>query len=62
MIDQLVTLLILVLILGLIWWVFTSFIPLPEPFRKVAVVIIALIFVLMLISIFFGGYHLNLRR
>lgn len=62
MIDQLITLLVLVLILGLFWWVFTTIVPLPAPFDKVAQVIIALIFVLVLLSIFFGGYHFAVLR
>jgi hypothetical protein len=62
MIDQLVTLLILVLILGLVWWLFTSIIPLPEPFAKVAQVIIIVIFILLLIGIFFGGFHMAVFR
>ncbi len=36
MLSLLITLLILVLVFGLIWWLFTSVIPLPEPFAKVA--------------------------
>jgi hypothetical protein len=55
MIELLLTLLILVLIFGLIWWVFTSLIPLPDPFSKIAQVIIALIFILLLVGILFGG-------
>jgi len=62
MIDQLVTLLILVLVAGVLWWVFTSLVPLPEPFLKIAKVILVLILLLMLLAIFFGGYHLPLLR
>jgi|KBSMisStaDraftv2_1062788.scaffolds.fasta_scaffold5208443_2 heme A synthase len=62
MIDQLVTLLVLVLILGLVWWIFTSIVPLPEPFMKIAMVIIAVIFILAILGIFFGGYHFPLLR
>ncbi len=62
MIDQLITFLILVLVCGVLWWVFTSLVPLPAPFNKVAYVIIILILLLMFISIFFGGYHLPLIR
>lgn len=62
MINLLITLLVLVLIFGIIWWIFTSLIPLPAPFAKVAQVIIALIFVLLLLGIFFGGVDLPVLR
>ena len=62
MIDQLITFLVLVLVAGVLWWVFTSLVPLPPPFGKVAQVLIILILLLMFVSIFFGGYHLPLVR
>lgn len=62
MINLLVTLLVLILIFGLIWWVFTSIIPLPAPFAQVAQVVIVLIFVLLLLGIFFGGVNLPVLR
>lgn len=62
MIDQLVNLLVLVLIFGLIWWIFTSLVPIPAPFMRVAQVIVAVIFVLLLLGIFFGGYHVPILR
>jgi hypothetical protein len=62
MIDQLITFLILVLVAGVLWWVFTTLVPLPAPFNKVAYVVIVLILLLMFIGIFFGGYHLPLLR
>jgi len=62
MIDQLVTLLVFILILGVLWWVLTSFVPIPAPFMRVAQAILALIVILMLVSIFFGGYHFQIMR
>ncbi len=57
MIGALIQLLFIALILGVIWWLFTSVITLPEPFGKVAQVIIILIFVLAIIGILFGGFN-----
>ena len=48
MLSILVTILIMCLIFGLIWWIFTL-IPLPAPFAQVARVVIAVIFVIYLI-------------
>lgn len=62
MISQLITLLLLILILGLIWWAVTSIVPIPQPFMKVAQVILVLIVVLLIIGIFFGGYSLPLLK
>ena len=62
MINLLLQLLVLVLIFGVLWWIFTALIPLPDPFGKVAQVIIAIIFILILIGIFFGGITLPFIR
>jgi hypothetical protein len=48
MISLLVTILIMCLIFGLLWWVITL-IPLPAPFAQVARVVCALIFVIWII-------------
>ena len=47
-IQLLVWLLIFVLIAGVIWYIF-SLLPLPEPWKNIAMIILALIFVLVLI-------------
>lgn len=47
MIDLLITL----VILGLIWWVVESVIPMAEPFRTIARVVLALILILYLLSL-----------
>jgi hypothetical protein len=49
MISLLVSLLILCLIFGVAWWVL-SLIPMPPPFKTVAQVVIAIIFLLVLIA------------
>ena len=65
MLSVLVTILIMCLIFGLIWWVITL-IPLPPPFAQVARVVIAVIFCIWIIYLLlplagmgagFGGYH-----
>jgi len=58
MISNLVTLLVLVLIIGLVWWILTTYVTLPAPFYKIAGVIVAIIFVLLLVGILFGGVSL----
>lgn len=48
MISVLVSLLIAVLVLGVIYWIITL-IPLPEPFHRIAQVILAIIFLIWLV-------------
>lgn len=57
MLSTLISLLFLIIILGLIWWV-VKLLPLPEPFGKLADVIVALILVVVLIGVLFGGIRL----
>ena len=48
MISVLVTILVLCLIFGLIWWIITL-IPLPAPFGQVARVVVAVLFLLIVL-------------
>jgi hypothetical protein len=54
MISLLVTILIMCLVFGLIWWIL-SLIPLPAPFGQVARVVVAVIFVIWLIYLLLGA-------
>jgi hypothetical protein len=55
LISLLISLLVLGLILWLCWWVITL-IPLPAPFQVAARVIFALICLIALLSLLFGGW------
>lgn len=46
-------LLVFVIVMGLIYWV-VSLLPLPEPFHKIALVIIVVICLLYLLGLLFG--------
>ncbi|MGE0797297.1 MAG: hypothetical protein AB7G13_28795 [Lautropia sp.] len=59
--STLISLLILVLILGLIYWVITL-IPLPPPFKTVALVVFAIIAILYLVSMLGALPGLDLPR
>lgn len=65
MLSILVTILVMCLIFGLIWWII-SLIPLPAPFGQVARVVIAVIFVIyliyMLLPLAGGGFGHPLVR
>lgn len=52
---DLVSLLILVLVFGVLFWLVGSVIPMPQPFKTAATVILALILIIMLLN----GLHLN---
>jgi hypothetical protein len=47
------SILVTIIILGLIYWVLTM-LPIPEPFKKVALVIFCVICLLYLLSLLFG--------
>jgi len=53
-INILVTLLIFVLVIGAVYYLITL-LPIPEPFKSIAVAIVILIFVVWLLSILLGG-------
>lgn len=53
MLELLVTLLILLIVMGLAWWVLTM-IPLPEPIKNIATVIFVVICAVVLIYFLLG--------
>jgi heme A synthase len=61
LISLLVTVVVLGLVFWLLWWLI-GVIGLPEPFNKVATVLIALIAVVILLGIVFGGVNLPTLR
>ena len=58
MISILVTILVMCIIFGLIWWIL-SVIPLPAPFGQIARVVCVVIFCIWLIYLIlpFAGFH-----
>ncbi len=63
MIALLVDLLILILVCGLVWYI-VGLLPLPAPWKQIAMVILALILVLILLGMLLpgAGVHLPLVR
>ena len=61
MINLLVYLVVWGIIFYVLWWGLGK-IGLPEPFNKVATVVLVLFSVLVLLSIFFGGVNLPALR
>jgi len=64
-IGFLISLLVLCLIFGVIYYIITL-LPLPAPFGQIALIILALVFLLVLLNevgfIGLGGPHLYVRR
>ena len=57
MASLLITLILWLLIIAIVWWI-VSHLPLPEPFRWVAVVVVGLLAIVMLLSLMPGsGLH-----
>ncbi len=61
LIGLLVTVIILGLVFYLLFWLIGS-IGLPEPFNKVAQVLVALVAVLLLLGLLFGGVSIPVLR
>jgi len=63
--ESIIGLLVTVIVLGLVfyvlWWLI-GVIGLPEPFGKVATVIVALLAVVILLSLLFGGFPIPVLR
>jgi VIT1/CCC1 family predicted Fe2+/Mn2+ transporter len=57
LISLLITIIIMGLVFYLLWWLLAR-INLPPPFNKVAQVIVALVAVVFLLSVLFGGISL----
>jgi hypothetical protein len=53
-VGLLIDIVILAIVFGLVYWIVTL-LPLPEPFKQIAVVAVLLIFLLVLLSVFLGG-------
>lgn len=51
MIDLLIWVLVLVVVFGVIIWLLQRVIPIPDPWRTVALVVVGLIFLLILINL-----------
>ena len=58
---MLISLLIAILVIGLLIWLI-QMIPLPEPFRTVAIVIVAIIAIIWLLESLGGATGLGLRH
>jgi len=60
---DLVSLLVLVLVCGLIYWLIAYVLPLPAPFKTVALVILVVIIILWLLGQvgYLGGAHLRIN-
>jgi hypothetical protein len=57
MIELLIYIVVLCLIFGLIYYAITLM-PLPDPFKNIAMIVILLVFILVLLGIIFGGVNL----
>ena len=57
MVELLVTVIVLVAIAGIVWWLIQN-VPLPEPLRIVVMVIVALVAILMLLRLLPHGARL----
>lgn len=60
-IGLLVTVIVLGLVFYLLWWLI-GVVGLPEPFNKVAQIIVALVVVVVLLSLLFGGLNIPVLR
>jgi hypothetical protein len=55
---DLISLLVVVVVLGLVWWLVTSYVPLPQPVKTVIMVVAVLIICVLLLQ-WAGLTHIN---
>ena len=48
--GTLIQLIVVLIVLGLVWWLVTSYLPIPQPVKTVIVVLIVLVMILYLLS------------
>ena len=60
---SLITLIIVIAVIGLIVWLVTTYIPMPEPFKKIIIVVALIVVVLYCLSAFgiLGDVSLPIR-
>ncbi len=64
LVGFLVTILVLVLVAGIVYWII-SILPIPSPFREIALAILGVILIIILLSevgLISGGSHFFARR
>jgi hypothetical protein len=49
---SLISLIIILVVLGVIWWLVTTYIPMPQPIKTVITVICVIVLCLLLLSLF----------
>jgi hypothetical protein len=60
---SLISLLIVLIVLGVIWWLVTTYIPMPAPMKTVITVIVVLALCLLLLNLFgIGDMHIGRLR
>ena len=56
----LIQLIILLVVLGLVWWLVSAYLPIPQPFKNIILIVFVLIAILVLLS-FAGLLNVTLR-
>lgn len=60
MIDALISLIVLCIVGGLLWYL-VGMLPVPAPMKQVINICFILIMILVLLGVFFGGWHTGLH-
>jgi multisubunit Na+/H+ antiporter MnhB subunit len=61
MIGFLITLLVIGLVVGLVWWVM-DYLPVPEPFNKIIKLVCVVVFVIYVIYALLGLGHVDMPK
>jgi len=49
---NLISLILLLAVIGFILWLITTYIPMPEPFKKVIIVVIVIVLIIYMLQLF----------
>lgn len=59
---DLIQLVVLLAVVGLVLWLVITYIPMPEPFRKVIIAVVVIVLALYLLSLFGIGSGIRVGR
>lgn len=57
---DLISIIIVLVVFGVVWWLVTTYIPMPQPVKTVITVIVVLVLCLWLLQVFgIGNFHVG---
>jgi hypothetical protein len=58
---DLVSLIVVITLIGLLTWAITTYVPMPEPIKRILIIVVLLVLILWLLRLFVGHVPLVVR-